>query len=679
MRLVDRLPLWIADTWVESLSATESATARVKKQLEVAEGILELLGVSFLASVLAHRTLVSTTARERIATAAARCFAKRSAFGDWVQLVDAGFKGGPVLVRLVAGVDELPAIAATSPLVGVFAGALPDSPCEPSLIRFFEGVAQFRNEFSHRRAEPHENEEIAPRLAQALESVVAALPGLLTRPLCHVARAAAEQDGFVVVYRHLTGSGRVPDATHAIKGQGESQPWRGNLLAFWDGSAPTPTPVPEWLARYDRNTHTLQLCQGTDPGRRKVLFHVRQLEKEATDSATCFDALWKDLAAIGATLAPAKVVAQSTQPGEVLYVDAFRRALANDGVVTSDERELLDGIAEGIGLSGARRAELEKGVGQPTAVRTPPPTVAPPPSIVRPPDAALPQRGPRGRGVAAAAVLGVLAAVRGGWWLARRASAGGAADTTGGMMQEPGGGLVWRSVPAGMLNFSEGPTARAIDLRTFELSETEVTNRQYGLCIIDHACDSPHYTDKKCLSRVSDGRVVFMRAPDILQADDRPVVCVTPAQTATYARWAGARLPSEAEWEYAARDAGRNSLAPWGDEPADCTHAIIETQALGPGCGLGAPEPVTSGHIQGSFGLRDLIGNVFEIVADGYHPMGPPADGSPREVVDGGTVVIRGGGWRAMAQYANATKRGEMKADEPSQNIGFRVARDVRP
>jgi formylglycine-generating enzyme required for sulfatase activity len=674
MGKLETLPLWIADTWVESLSATDGPTAQVKKQLEVAEALMEHLAAAFLCTLFAERTLVSPRARERIAAAAVRCFAKRSAFGDWVSFVDAATRAGPALLRRVLGVDELPPCPLGSPLVGVFAGIMPGPPGEMTFIRFFEQIVQFRNLYSHTRTEASEAEVLAPRLTRAFEHVFATLPGITARPLCHVARAASEATGFVVVFRHLCGSGRLPDARHAVTDHAQTTAWRGNLLAFWDGAESTPTPVPEWLARYDRSTHSLSMCQGTDADKRSVIFHTRQLNGATTNSTQAYDQLWSDLAAIGVTKAPAALVPAQTPPGETIYVDAYRRALANDGVVTPDERAILDGIAEGFGFSSERRAALERSIVSPKPSREVPVVTTAPPTSQRPETPEAPEKRRSSKTIAVAAVLVVAVAAALVVWNLGGRRLGATASDAG-----PAPGMVWRRLPAGTFTFGAGAMARSITLRAFDLGETEVTNAQYAACEAAGVCMPPHHDDGTCQMR-ENGVVQYTNTPEALRAPNKPVMCVTPSQARVFAEWAKGRLPSEAEWEYAARDAGRYRVAPWGDTPADCTRARVGSTDKGPGCGDLGPHDALTGHPQGSFGLRDVIGNVFEIVADAYDPAGPPADGTPRDADSTGReVVIRGGGWRPMPGYDNATARGRMKPTDASHNIGFRIARDAEP
>lgn len=215
---------------------------------------------------------------------------------------------------------------------------------------------------------------------------------------------------------------------------------------------------------------------------------------------------------------------------------------------------------------------------------------------------------------------------------------------------------------------------RRVTLPTYELSKGEITNAEYTACVIAGACSMPHYDDLTCNVLIGQ-KVVRGIAPALFRAPERPVTCVSWAQAREFARWARARLPTEPEWEFAARDRGRYRTTPWGDRLATCDRAVIDDG--GPGCGELGPAASCAKGAQGGLGLCDIIGNVFEWLEDGYSATydGAPADGSPWLPTASATKCLRGGSWRFKAAAATATFRGEGQPDDPGAGVGFRIAR----
>ena len=207
-------------------------------------------------------------------------------------------------------------------------------------------------------------------------------------------------------------------------------------------------------------------------------------------------------------------------------------------------------------------------------------------------------------------------------------------------------GIKWVKIPAG--TFMMGSNVKTdetpvhpVSVKAFELAKSPVTFRQYKTCVEAGACTPAHTADGQCLvwNGVSWDRGIL---PPRFLGDDQPAICVDWGQAVTFASWVGGRIPTEAEWEYAARSAGQDFRYPWGNEPATCERAVI-----GDGCGRNATWPVCSkpkGNTKQ--GLCDMAGNVWQWVSDRYHRSydGAPADGSawtdPRAY-----QVLRGGAW----------------------------------
>jgi formylglycine-generating enzyme required for sulfatase activity len=211
-----------------------------------------------------------------------------------------------------------------------------------------------------------------------------------------------------------------------------------------------------------------------------------------------------------------------------------------------------------------------------------------------------------------------------------------------------------------------------VTVETFRMAKTLVTNSQYKACVEAGACTPAHFSDGSCWF-FKGGVPARGTLPASFQADEQPVVCVDWAQAKAFSEWVGGRLPSEAEWEYAARSGGKDWNYPWGDDAATCGRAVMDL-----GCGLNSPWPVCSmqkGNTEQ--GLCDMAGNAAQWLQDWYHDSysRAPADGSAWNSSAGSARVVRGGSWRHGADFARSAFRAFSPPGDSVGYLGFRPAR----
>ena len=154
------------------------------------------------------------------------------------------------------------------------------------------------------------------------------------------------------------------------------------------------------------------------------------------------------------------------------------------------------------------------------------------------------------------------------------------------------------------------------------------------------------------------------------QKEDHPIVTVPWDEAVAYSRWAGGRLPSEAEWEYAARGGKSGLVYPWGN-------AIDKKNATYDSSGT---SPVGSYRANG-FGLYDMAGNVWgwcsDWYDDNYYSQSPYRD--PHGPSSGTVRVLRGGSWCSIPEVLRASLRIWFAPGVGVNYIGFRCAREVPP
>jgi len=238
----------------------------------------------------------------------------------------------------------------------------------------------------------------------------------------------------------------------------------------------------------------------------------------------------------------------------------------------------------------------------------------------------------------------------------------------------PADGMLMVHVPGGtfQMGSAEGDPDAEVDefpqhpvtLDGFWIDHHEVTNTQYRQCAEAGACQAP---PEAC----------DYGGFDQAHRADHPVLCVDWYGAAAYCEWAGARLPTEAEWEYAARGPERR-IYPWGNTfdgrylnscdincPADWKDGSYDD-------GYAMTAPVGRNQFGASWcGALDMAGNVWEWVADRYgsysdagqvNPVGPAT----------GDGLVRGGGWGSMPSSFRTAQRHEHAPELSDDDIGFR-------
>lgn len=240
-------------------------------------------------------------------------------------------------------------------------------------------------------------------------------------------------------------------------------------------------------------------------------------------------------------------------------------------------------------------------------------------------------------------------------------------------------------VPAGsftMGNAKEGPTERPAHTVTiskpFYIDRTEVTAGDYARCVALKKCSPSGVHGPNVDEAEVTKNAKYCTGADPAK-ERQPINCVDQTQAETYCAFVGKRLPTEAEWEYAARGTDER-LFPWGNGAATCTMGNF---ARTPGeCTGRARAPMEVGSFpdaKSAFGALDMAGNVWEWVADGWDPGAYTKDArkDPRVRRAGDKGVLRGGSWDFAPSVAKSTYRLAYVASMGHVSTGFRCAKDA--
>ncbi len=208
--------------------------------------------------------------------------------------------------------------------------------------------------------------------------------------------------------------------------------------------------------------------------------------------------------------------------------------------------------------------------------------------------------------------------------------------------------------------------AHTVTLSSYKIDIYEVSYEKYDSCVKSGQCTPAHYDDGKCYMWTSSG-IKKVRVPQKYHSPDYPVVCVSWHQARAYCRFVGKRLPTEAQWEYAAL-AGNGNKYSWGNQIPDSSRCVQASNM----------KPKKSGSFSPNrWGIYDMTGNVWEWTRDRYvknyytvseekNPVGPTV---------GRYRSVRGGGWYSGHRQLRIKNRQWFVPESGEVSIGIRCVK----